>query len=282
MIDPLLAQRIPCERGYIPPKPEILLALHELLKDRQPDIIAVADLVSHDVGLASAVLRNVNSAYFGMKRRVSDIRQAAVLLGVGKLSNLVSAYEMRRALSGDSCITHQRFWDEAADVAEVCAWAARLAQSDVPAEDAFAVGLFHDCGIPIMAACFDDYAAFLKVCNNKPGSLAAMEFERYEVSHPLVGYKLTHSWGLPSLICNSVLQHHEKDLWSHVLERKERQVMAILKLADNTVDLHRRGQPSTDWEWHREAACETLGIPPERYDEFAEELLQKWRMDGAA
>ncbi|GAB6043354.1 HDOD domain-containing protein [Endothiovibrio diazotrophicus] len=73
-------------KGYfIPPKPELLSDLHAAASRAEPDPGEVAEIVARDVGLSAAVLKTINSPLFGMRRTISDIRQAALLLGIAEL-----------------------------------------------------------------------------------------------------------------------------------------------------------------------------------------------------
>lgn len=255
----------PCKTRYIPPKPQILIELQALMNQREADVRAMSALISRDVGLSAAVLRNVNSAFFGMKRLVSDIRQAVVLLGPQKVTNLVSAYEMRRTLSGGAAITMERFWDSAERVAQASALLGKEVEVSVPVEDLYSVGLFHDCGIPLMAICFADYLETLKAGNADDVNLTDLEFQRHGINHAMAGYMLTDEWGLPTLICDSILQHHEKDFWSVVDQPDRREAMAVLMAAEKIVDKLLRSCDNPEWSSVEQNVLGVLGLTTDDY-----------------
>lgn len=277
MIEPQRAAALDmCRNSYIPPKPEILIRLHEMMASEDIDLMELADLVSQDVGLSAAVLKNVNSAFFGMRRHVADIRQAVVLLGADKIGQLVSGYELKRALSGESCLTLERFWDSAADVAEACAWIGRGCDIGVPIEDLYAVGLFHDCGIPLMATCFADYEATLVEANNDVHlPMTATEDTRHQVNHALVGYVLLESWDLPKDLCNVILQHHEDDIWHQLDNILVLQALAVLKLAENVVDRLRRGTENQDWFRNSAHAMKVLSLDGESCERLQLHVIEQ-------
>lgn len=62
-----------------------------------PDI---EDLVKHDLTLSYRVLRCINSASFGLRREVTSIRQALVLLGIGQIQKWASVWSMAGLNSG--------------------------------------------------------------------------------------------------------------------------------------------------------------------------------------
>jgi len=55
-------------------------------------IAELDDLVKHDVALSYRVLRSINSAAYGVRRRVSSIRQALVLLGLDHVRRWASVW----------------------------------------------------------------------------------------------------------------------------------------------------------------------------------------------
>lgn len=62
----------------------------------EPNIEEIEEIISRDVSLSYAILKMVNSAYFSLREKISSIRQAIVLLGIGQLKQwvyLMSFYE---------------------------------------------------------------------------------------------------------------------------------------------------------------------------------------------
>ncbi len=261
---------------YIPPKPEILVRLHELMMQSEPDIQQIADLLADDVGLSAAVLKTINSASFGMQRRVSDIRQAAILLGPQHIVSLVTTYELRRALVGDACISLERFWDSASDVAKANVFVAHKLDLRIPTEDLYAIGLFHDCGIPVLAMKYPDYQdVLIKANSNYEIPMTIIEDQHYGVNHTAVGYAIADSWDLPESICQSILQNHERDIWEVCSDTLLLQSVAVLKISENIIDRLRRQCENPDWSHHRDGIFTTLQIN----DTTLLELEQKVQME---
>lgn len=68
-------------------------------------ISEVEDLVKHDLTLSYRVLRCINSASFGLRREVTSIRQALVLLGMGQIQKWASVWSMAGLNSGGTSET---------------------------------------------------------------------------------------------------------------------------------------------------------------------------------
>lgn len=65
----------------------------------------IEDLVKHDLTLSYRVLRSINSAAFGLRREVTSIRQALVLLGIGQIQKWASVWAMAGLNSGGTSET---------------------------------------------------------------------------------------------------------------------------------------------------------------------------------
>jgi HD-like signal output (HDOD) protein len=59
----------------IPPQPQVMVDLHMEQAMPEPDMSRIAQIISQDVGLSAAVLKFVNSAYYGLPRKISSIRE---------------------------------------------------------------------------------------------------------------------------------------------------------------------------------------------------------------
>lgn len=60
----------------------------EISKD-EPDIDQIEEIIQRDAALSYALLKIVNSAYFALRRRVSSIHQALVMMGISQLKQWV-------------------------------------------------------------------------------------------------------------------------------------------------------------------------------------------------
>ena len=79
-------------KGFsIPAKPDILQALQDELAG-EPELYRVADIIAADVATSAAVLKIINSPFYGLSRTISDIRQAVMFLGLENITNLVTGY----------------------------------------------------------------------------------------------------------------------------------------------------------------------------------------------
>ena len=83
----------------VPPQPQIMVDLQMEQYMPEPDLGAIAKLISQDPGLSGALLKIVNSPYFGLTNRIVSIQQAVNLLGCNTVINLINAQSIKGEMS---------------------------------------------------------------------------------------------------------------------------------------------------------------------------------------
>jgi HD-like signal output (HDOD) protein len=142
--------------------------------------------VERDVAVCSNVLRLVNSAWFGLSKPVSSMREAVRLLGIRPLENVVLATEVFAHVGPDVNALQRRSL-------------VRLAA---------APRLVRALGV---SALLDEACTALVLCD--VGELIELLLERQRVAatgqhHALLGAAVLTMWGLPAVLCEAVALHH--------------------------------------------------------------------------
>ena len=193
----------------IPVKPKILTELQSIMEEEEPCIDKIAHLISSDVGLSAAILKVINSPFYGMNRMISEIKQAVMMLGLKTINGLVTALLLKASFKGDACISLERFWDDSLDVANAMAFLGNKVKNKVPVDMLYTIGLFQNCGIPLLALKYPDYDKVLSEANRMGNNSIAVEEQKYKTNHAVLGYYVATSWHLPKEICKLILEHHE-------------------------------------------------------------------------
>jgi HD-like signal output (HDOD) protein len=220
---------------HIPPQPQILADLHMEMAMPDFSLAGVAALISRDVALSGYVLKAVNSAHFGLKVKVGSVAQAIGLLGLDSLINIVNALSLRSSLSDGEVTALADFWDNAKDVAEGSALISRtLGVSN--ADELYALGLFHNCGIPLLLNKHPNYLQVaLQAYSSKDMAVTEVENQLIHSNHAVLGYYVAKSWKLPGDFCNAIALHHrvEQVLADERESEALKNLLAILKLASH-------------------------------------------------
>ncbi|CAK0760914.1 putative Predicted signal transduction protein [Gammaproteobacteria bacterium] len=197
----------------IPPQPQILRIVMAEQQKNYPDLKKIADAVVKDVGLSAAMLRAANSPAFALRQKVTSISKAVMLLGMNNAISLITGLSLRMVMSGKGKIRLERFWDTASDTAIICSILAKRFNVLV-ADQAYILGLFHDCGIPLLIQRFDNYIDILKKGNaNTEEQITVIEDRELKTNHSVVGYIIARSWFLSEEIREIILHHHNEALF---------------------------------------------------------------------
>ncbi len=240
----------------VPPQPQIMVDLQMEQYMPDPDLEVIARLISQDPGLSGALLKIVNSPYYGLSNKIASIQRAVNLLGSRSIINLINAQSIKGEMCDDTIVTLNRFWDTAQDVAMTCLTLAKRTGSQA-VDEAYALGLFHDCGVPLMLKRFPNYMAVLEEAYANAGPdcrVVDTENNAFHTNHAVVGYYTAKSWRLPEHVTDAIANHHNAlAIFSDETSRNPqlKNLLAILKMAEHICSSYRvLGNQPVDHEWN--------------------------------
>ncbi|MGH8352950.1 MAG: HDOD domain-containing protein [Pseudomonas sp.] len=266
----------------MPPQPQIMVDLQMEQVMPHPDLRTIAKLISQDPGLSGALLKIVNSPFFGLANRIASIQQAVKLLGSNTVINLINAQSIKGEMSDEAIVTLNRFWDTAQDVAMTCLSLAKRIGYQA-ADEAYTLGLFHNCGIPLMLKRFPGYMGVLEeayASANGERRIVDTENRLLNTNHAVVGYYTAKSWNLPLHLCEAIANHHNAlAIFSDDSGRDAqlKTLLAILKMAEHICASYRvLGNQPDDHEWQgiERLVLEYVGLSEYDFENLKESLRE--------
>ncbi len=240
----------------VPPQPQIMVDLQMEQYMPDPDLDVIAKLIAQDPGLSGALLKIVNSAHYGLANKIASIQKAVNLLGIRSVVNLINAQSIRGEMSDETIVTLNRFWDSTQDVAMTSLTLAKRIGSQT-VDESYALGLFHDCGIPLMLKRFPDYMQVLERAYANAGPdqrVVDTENDVFDTNHAVVGYFTAKSWRLPEHVTNAIANHHNAlAIFQDDSNRNAplKNMLAVLKMAEHICASHKvLGNEDEDHEWN--------------------------------
>ncbi len=207
VIDSLASERLQtvvAQLGDLPPLPATYSKLSQMSQDPEVSLDAVAAVVERDPAITAAVLRIINSAYFGLPRRVASVRETVRYLGIVPLRNLVLTVELFEGLAqGRRALGLQQ-------EALLRAYAMReILGRSVLAEQAFIAGVLSDVGSLLLVSKLPvDAMAIDKAV--EAGRLPwVVQRERLGCTSAAIGAQLLARWNLPASLVEAVALHHD-------------------------------------------------------------------------
>ncbi|MFH5805278.1 HDOD domain-containing protein [Alienimonas sp. DA493] len=238
------AHAIAASSPTAPPSPDLLkrLARHLQKSPEQIDADQVAADISSDPPAATELLRLVNSAHVGLRRRVNRIADAVKLLGASRSVSLTYAVcQKKLVVKLDAPWADELHrWYHRRSLLIGCA-ARELLRRDFPllAEDGFALGLLQELGIVLIAGTHGErYAQRIRSGASQPrtADLTAMERHAVKVDHASVSAAALERWGFPRPVVQLVLCHHNAEIAGPSTAPEDR-LHAAMRVGEALADL---------------------------------------------
>jgi len=198
----------------LPSLPTLYNRLLREIRSPEADIKNVGQIIAQDIGMTAKILQLVNSAFFGLRRHVSNPSQAVMLLGLDTIKALVLSVhvfsQFRLAQPGEMSLTQLQEHSLA-----VGTLAQKIIEQEQPndhqmADFAFTAGLLHAVGRLVLAANLPaDYSRALALARDNTLSIVEAERLVFEATHAEVGAYLLGIWGLPDPVVEALAYHHE-------------------------------------------------------------------------
>lgn len=191
----------------LPNVPEVVRQLIQQLNNPAADYGEIAEKVSQDQTLSLKILRLVNSAHFGLSRKVSSIDEAVVMLGMVRLKTLVIASGIAGSVKDVEGLDLKRFWSESFRVAALAKWFAEK-DENVDPDIAFTAGLIHNIGRLLLHLAQPNRAMAIQTLVEESGcSRSDAEQERLGFTSQEAGQALLDMWTFPAELGIAVRQH---------------------------------------------------------------------------
>jgi HD-like signal output (HDOD) protein len=196
----------------LPPMPRIVEKARQILEDPRSNLKDLATLIETDQALAIKVLRLSNSAYYSRINAASSIQEAAVVLGMKVLGELLTvactSKLLGRSLKGYN-LPAETMWCHSLSVAVGARLLAKRKHPDL-ANEAFSAGLVHDAGKLILDKYIldrqDAFASFLADGNE---TFLNAEKEILGFDHAEIAARVCQKWSFPKPIYAAIEYHHK-------------------------------------------------------------------------
>lgn len=208
-----LAQReVEASVKTLQPLPRTVSRLMEMAESETATVEQLESLLGADPVLCGKILQVANSAYYGLARQVSSIRNAIMLLGVYSIRGIALSVAMVSALRVGRTVSEaeQQLWRHAFvcagyahGIARASRWGMRVA------EDAYITGLLHDIGSLLLLTRFpEQYRPLLEQRDQSPEQFLERELHTFGCDHADLGAMIAEHWQLPERIVQAIAHHH--------------------------------------------------------------------------
>lgn len=189
----------------LPPLSTVAHRIVQLASRDAPDLSEMARLIALDPALTLAVLRLVNSPFYGLSRQVGTVNDAILVAGMSTVRRVAIAAAVAqplRQLPLDSRLV-EAMWRKALAGAVL---ASKLLEGHAQSQVAFTAGVLQDLGrLDLYLRSPERYAPLVAL---NGAELSRAEHERFGQTHAEAGAELAETWALPPDIVEAIASHH--------------------------------------------------------------------------
>jgi HD-like signal output (HDOD) protein len=193
-------------RRRLPPLSAVANRIVQQATEADPDMTVLARLIELDPALTVAVLRLVNSPFYGLSRQVGTVSAAIMVLGMDTVRRVAIASAVAQPLQplGLKRSLVHLVWRKAIAGAVL---ASHLLDGHAASQLAFTAGVLQDLGrLELYLRSADAYAALEGLAGQ---ALCAAEQTAFGQHHAAAGAELAQSWSLPAGIVEAIAAHHQ-------------------------------------------------------------------------
>jgi putative nucleotidyltransferase with HDIG domain len=247
----------------------------ELRRD-MPDSHKVVQLVMRDVAASAALLKTVNSAFYGLVTKARSIQQAIAYLGLDRTALLLAGLLLRNAFPKSNSMAMARFWESSMQTALTTAFMSRVA-GIADRDEAHTYGLFRDVGTAVLIGKFENYSMIVeRAGDDSNSSLTEIEKQHFGVDHAVVGAVMAREWQLPEEMSDAILWHHAGfvlDLDERPISDDAARLLALGTLSDSILDRYYGEKSSDQTSRSMESALAVIGMPAAHFADLSIEVM---------
>ncbi len=190
------------KRLDLPSMPEVAVRIQQMTQDDEVGIRELVQVIQMDPAIAGALIHATNSPLYRGTKKIDNIRDAVLRIGLNTTRKLASNIALRHCFKTSSATVRERMhtlWTQSINVSSICFVLARRIPGFEP-ERALLAGLIHQIGvIPIL-----NYIA-----KHEANLEAAVLEKTIHKLHLMTGVMVANYWGLDAELVAVVEQSHD-------------------------------------------------------------------------
>jgi HD-like signal output (HDOD) protein len=189
------------------------MKIQEIIHKQDVSVEGVCDILTSEPVMTVHILKIVNSAYYGFRREIDDIKFAVAYLGIHEIYNMVLTLSVMNTLKMDEEQELDRFWNHSVLTALCARYLGRRFEPLLQPERIWIAAMLHDLGKLIFNKFYPlHYSAIVEYINEKGILFSQAESDLTYPKSSLMGSILCERWRLPQIIKDACECHDFKSL----------------------------------------------------------------------
>jgi putative nucleotidyltransferase with HDIG domain len=195
----------------LPTLPAVIRQVSSLIETNETDLGKIADVITTDAALSLRILRLVNSAFYGLRNRVTSLQHAVVALGLRAVYNLMLGLTVVKLFKNGKSphFDPELLWRHSFGCGLLSEKIAGLVKYPFP-DECFIAGLLHDMGrLMLDQFLHEEFSVALRHSAAQKCSLLKSEKAVIGFDHAEAGAWLAQRMLIPDSFINVIRYHHE-------------------------------------------------------------------------
>lgn len=261
----------------IVPLPSATARLISLVHDPNASMSSLVDTVRYDPGLTSALLRQANSAYAMSVRKVTDVHDAIIRLGMNSVVSIAMRSAVAASLDGALDvyrITGRDLYRHAV-LAAVAADVMRTRRPGKVPSTTPTVALLHDVGKLVISKALGGRALELvhELAAADGHAVHEVELAVFGFHHGHAGAYVINAWKLPTSFLDGIVNHHGGQAEPTLAAR-------AVQIADELAHAVEEVEAHGDHPWepgeHLIELCRVFDVPRRGVPDLVETTAQRY------
>jgi diguanylate cyclase (GGDEF)-like protein len=258
----------------LPSPPTIAIQIIQLANEPESDFKKIIQLLTCDPALASKILRIANSPIYPYVKKVENLHQALMVLGLNATISLALSFSLVQALQSTkgAGLDYTLYWKRALLSGMACQVLGNTCEV-AEVEELYLAGLLQDLGMLALDQVFPDLYLSHDGQQSDHASLIAHEEQSLGLTHGAVGSWLLTQWNLPDRLRLAVA---DSDDPSRIpAQDKQGTFTSCVSLSGMIAEIFLRETDATYLQFINQQASSLLQLPPETLMEILETIKER-------
>ncbi len=196
----------------LPTLPVVMTKLIDAINDEKSSAADLTKIMENDPAMSARVLKLANSAFYGLRFKVDNLKRAIVVLGFETVRMLALSTTILDLFSAKKqlAFSPEDFWLHSLGAGKASQILSTKLKTEVVPETLFTAGLLHDIGKYCLALTLkEEYKTVVQKGKDKQVTLYISEKENLEITYCDVNNWLAQKWNLPETLSAPMTNHNQ-------------------------------------------------------------------------
>lgn len=202
----------------LPTLPVVMTKLIDAINDDNSSAGDLTKIMENDPAMSARVLKLANSAFYGLRFKVDNLKRAIVVLGFETVrmlalsTTILDLFSAKKQLALDP----EDFWIHSLGAGKAAQILSIKLKTEIVPETLFTAGLLHDIGKYCLAlALKEEYKIVTKKGKDNQTPLYKVEKENLSLTYCDVNAWLAQKWNLPETLYAPMTNHNQPENMSN-------------------------------------------------------------------